>query len=72
MPKTTNIRVGIFKTVSQLATTIRASTADVAKKNVILPHQRPTLLFYHIILQHLIYQIFYHSILYIKIIVTTH
>ena len=42
------------------------------KKNVILTHQKPTLLIYHIILQYLIYQMFYHSILYIKIIFTTH
>ena len=41
-------------------------------KNAILTRQKPTLLFYHIILQHLIYQMFYHSILYIKIIFTTH
>ena len=41
-------------------------------KNTILTHQKPTLLFYHIILQHSIYQIFYHSILYIKIIYTTY
>ena len=47
---------------------LRASVVDVAKKNVILTHQKPTLLFYHIILQHPIYQMFYHSILYIKII----
>ena len=39
---------------------------------VILPHQMPTLLFYNIILQHLIYQMFYNSILYIKIIFTIH
>ena len=32
----------------------------------------PTLLFYHIILQHLIYQMFYNSILYIKIIFIIH
>ena len=51
---------------------LRASLSDVAKKNVILTHQKPSLLFYHIILQHLIYQMFYHSILYIKIIFTTH
>ena len=38
------------------------------KKKVILPHQRLTLLFYNIILQHLINQMFYPSILYIKII----
>ena len=37
------------------------------KNYAILPRQMPTLLFYHIILQHLIYQIFYNSILYIKI-----
>ena len=42
------------------------------RKNAILTHQKPTLLFYHIILQYLIYQMFYHSILYIKIIFTTH
>ena len=42
------------------------------KKNAILPHQTPTLLFYHIILQHRIYQMFYPSILYIKIIFSTH
>ena len=41
-------------------------------KKVILTHQKPTLLFYHIILQHPIYQMFYHSIIYIKIIFTTH
>ena len=29
------------------------------KYYVILPHQKPTLLFYHIILQYLIYQMFY-------------
>ena len=37
-------------------------------KNFILTHQKYTLLFYHIILQYPIYQMFYHSILYIKII----
>ena len=42
------------------------------KKKAILTHQKPTLLFYHIILQHHIYQMFYRSILYIKIIFTTH
>ena len=42
------------------------------KKKAILTHQKPTLLFYHIILQHHIYQMFYRSILYIKIILTTH
>ena len=36
--------------------------------NVILTHQKPTLLFYHIILQYPIYYIFYPSILHIKII----
>ena len=41
-------------------------------KNAILTHQKSTLLFYYTILQYLIYQIFYHSILYIKIIFTTH
>ena len=38
------------------------------KYYVILPHQKPTLLFYHIILQYLIYQMFYSLILKIKII----
>ena len=33
-----------------------------------MTHQKSTLLFYHIILQHPIYQMFYHSIQYIKII----
>ena len=42
-----------------------------SKNFVILPHQMLTLLFYHIILQHPIYQMFYNSILYIKIIFTT-
>ena len=37
------------------------------KKNIIWTHQKPTLLFYHIIIQYLIYQVFYHSILYIYI-----
>ena len=53
-------------------TVLRASVADVAKKNVILTYQKLTLLFYYIILQYRIYQMFYHSILYIKIIFTTH
>ena len=35
----------------------RASVADVAKKKIILTHQKPTLLFYHIILQYLIYHV---------------
>ena len=43
-----------------------------SKNYAILPHQMLTLLFYHIILQYLIYQMFYNSILYIKIIFTTH
>ena len=34
-------------------------------KNAMI-HQKSTLLFYHIILQYLIHQIFYHSIIYIK------
>ena len=42
--------------------------SSCCKNYVILPHQRLTLLFYHIILQHPIDQVFYHSILYIKII----
>ena len=52
---------------------LRASIADVVKKKkVILTHQKFALLFYHIILQYLIYQMFYYSILYIKIIFTIH
>ena len=51
---------------------LRASIADVAKKKVILTYQKFALLFYHIILQYLIYQMFYHSILYIKIIFAIH
>ena len=43
-----------------------------SKNYAIFPRQKPTLLFYHIILQHPIYQMFYNSILYIKIIFTTH
>ena len=42
------------------------------KKNVILTHQKSTLLFYRIILQYFIYKMFYYSILYIKIIFTTY
>ena len=42
------------------------------KKKSHFAYQKPTLLFYNIILQYLIYQMFYHSILYIKIIFTTH
>ena len=41
-------------------------------KNAILTHQKSTLSFQHIILQYSIYQMFYLSILYIKIIFTTH
>ena len=41
-------------------------------KNAILTHQKSTLSFQHIILQYSIYQMFYPSILYIKIIFTTH
>ena len=41
-------------------------------KNVILTHQKPILLFYHIILQYLIHQMFYSLILYIIIIFTSH
>ena len=41
-------------------------------KNVILTHQKPTLLFYHIILQYTIYQMFYSFILNIKIIYIQH
>ena len=41
-------------------------------KNAILTHQKPTLLFYYIILQYLIYWMFYPLIIYIKIIFTTY
>ena len=42
------------------------------KKNAILTHKKPTLSFQHIILQHTIYQMFYTSVLYIKIIFPIH
>ena len=42
------------------------------KKKSHFAYQKSTLLFYNIILQYLIYQMFYHSILYIKITFTTH
>ena len=45
---------------------------DSLIKNVILTHQKPTLLFYHIILQYTIYQMFYSFILNIKIIYIQH
>ena len=50
----------------------QSTHSSCGKNYVILPHQIPTLLFYHIILQHPIYQMFYHSIIYIKIVHTTH
>ena len=50
----------------------KSSHSRCGKNYAILQHQRLTLLFYHIILQHLIYQMFYHTILYIKIIFPTH
>ena len=59
----------ILPTKKKIGKGIRSSWC---KNYVILSHQMPTLLFYHIILQHLIYQMFYNSILYIKIIFTTY
>ena len=50
----------------------KSISSSRCKNYAILPHQMPILLFYHIILQHLIYQMFYNSILYIKIIFTIH
>ena len=48
--------------------TTKSIRSSWCKYYAILQHQMPTLLFYHIILQHLIYQISYNPILYIKII----
>ena len=48
--------------------TTKSIYSSWCKYYAILQHQMPTLLFYHIILQHLIYQISYNPILYIKII----
>ena len=38
------------KKVTEKGKKSKASIANVAKKNAILPHQRPLLLFYHVIL----------------------
>ena len=47
----------VFKVLGfEFVKSIRSSRA---KYYAILPHQKSTLLFYHIILQHLIYQMFY-------------
>ena len=47
----------------EVLSTCKSICSSWCKNYVILSHQMPTLLFYHIILQHLIYQMFYNSIL---------